>query len=78
MTKYFLILEKAKCVYMPFALQYLCVYHLVTQGVKNMCREQLTGLSQSSVKDQLATFKHTILSFMTAEGGIKTEEEIPQ
>ena len=60
---------------MPFAVHQLCVYHLVTQGIENMCRKQLTGLSQSAVQDQLATFKHTILSFMTADGGVETEEE---
>ena len=76
--KIYLAFEKAKSVYMPFAVHQLCVYHLVTQGIENMCRKQLTGLSQSAVQDQLATFKHTILSFMTAEGGIETEEEIPQ
>ena len=73
--KIYLAFEKAKSDYMPFAVHQLCVYHLVTQGIENMCRKQLTGLSQSAVQDQLATFKHTILSFMTADGGVETEEE---
>ena len=65
--------DKTKDKNMPHSVHMLCIYHLVTQGLENI-RPKLSGLGDIDVKNQIATFKHTLLSLMSTDG-TETEEE---
>lgn len=57
---------------MPNSKNQLCTYHLVSKGLKKL-KSQLLGWDRTVVKNQVATFKHWIFSWMKF-GGIETEQ----